>query len=114
MKNIMKLSLVIMSCISVTGYSAEKPLNPDAIIREAHATGEPIPQSTIDKIMQQQATFLKKQDMDFRKTVVQSYIDAKQPVPARIILTLEDAQIAALATRHNQNLQEQLQVHQPK
>lgn len=102
----MKLCLIIISCISATTYCAEKPLNADKIIRKAHATGKPIPQETVNKIMQQQQDFLKQQSFDMARVSINSYIHAQQPIPKRII-RMADQESAALATAHNTNLLQQ-------
>ena len=104
MKSTMKLCLAMISCISATGYCAEKPLNADKIIRKAQATGKPIPAATVNQIMEQQKAILKKQELDFAKTVIGSYIDAGKPVPTKTI-SIADTETAALARQHNQKFQ---------
>jgi hypothetical protein len=106
MKNRMKLCLIMISYISATTYCAEKPLNADKIIREAHATGKRIPQAIVDKLMEQQKTSMAQDDVSFRMLFA-------HPIPEKTIAQA-DAKTAALATLHNKNLQQKLNEQQPK
>ena len=61
--------------------------------------------------MEQQQAFLKKQEQDFAKTVIGSYIDAGKPVPTKTI-SIADTETAGLAHEHNRKFQ--LHNEQPK
>jgi len=95
-----------MSCISATAYCAEKPLNPDKILRKAQATGKPIPKATADQLLQQQQASLARDAVSFTMLFGQS-------IPEKTIAQA-DYKTAEIARQHNRNLQEQLQAHQPK
>jgi hypothetical protein len=87
-------------------YCAEKPLNPDKILRESLANGKPIPQATVNQMMEEQKKSLARDAVSFKMLFGQS-------IPEKTIAQA-DSKIAEAARQHNQNLQQQLHAHQPK
>ena len=92
--------------MGITLYAAEKPLNADAILRKSLATGKPIPHATANLMIQQQRERVARDGIDFLMTW------GKQ-VPEKIIRDA-NPESAKIARQHNQNLQSQLDAHQPK
>jgi hypothetical protein len=101
----MKLSLVIMSCISASAYSAEKPND-----TKNHAPTSPIHQESNQTLQEQSEIHA---DQEIAAVATKHWIIQNQSIPGYVIDQLAPDN-AILAQKYNEKLRSKLQAEQRK
>lgn len=105
MKNIMKLSLVIMSCISASAYSAEKPND-----TKNNAATSSIHQEFNQTLQEQSEIYA---DQEIAAVAAKHWMIQKRSIPDYVINQLTPDN-AILAQKYNEGLRSELQAQQRK